>query len=790
MARELTPSRRQASIRCARRRLYRAGASYVRGARRLPGLARLQRVIRALLALTIVSTTARAQDVQCGDESAREVRSLNFVGNNTFSDEELSARVITTPSSFARRYFKIVGAKRCYPDVGLKPDVDALVAFYRNNGFYETRVDTVVTPVSPRVVDVTFRINEGRPLILDSLSITGLDSVPNPADITRDLQLRVGGRFGLSLLASDEDTIISRLRNDGYPRATIFPASSTHPSERRAEVELPVTTGVRARIGNIAVQSVGVTGGKPAIDSAVVLSLLGFGAHQWYSDRALAAAQQNLYNLGAYRHVGISIDTTYSHGDTVADVIVDLREDYMRAVTLEEGWATLDCFRINGQYTDKNFMNEAKHLEVTARLSKLGYGAPTQSNVTKNLCYRPYLDADSIASSKVNDHFGATMSFPTLFSYHWVPAYTVYTERVGEYKAYLRSTDFGFGFTATRDIAHNTPLQLGYNLEHGQTSAEPAILCAVFNRCTLEEQAQVERREVLAVASAAIQHTTVDNLVDPTRGYNTAAEIRYSAPFLASDPTLEFFKATVDGSWYKQIWSRGVFAARIRAGHIAGGSTAEGTRLPPPQERLYAGGATSVRGFQQNEVGALVYLLDRTQIDSVPLPDSTFAYVSKSRAIPQRSVPVGGNNLLVLNSELRIRDPFFPELLEYVPFVDAGQVWTTQVGTARFTFNQLQVTPGLGLRYFSPVGAIQLNVGYNPYTNRAGPAYFAQAPTATTVQAPLICVTAPGVTPVPISSRGGVLVQDIAACPDSFVPNQSKNFFSHLTLTLSIGTDF
>src|SRR5579872_2404382 len=223
MARELTPSRRQASIRCARRRLYRAGASYVRGARRLPGLARLQRVIRALLALTIVSTAARAQDVQCGDEGDREVRALNFVGNNTFSDDELSARVITTPSSFARRYFKIVGAKRCYPDVGLKPDVDALVAFYRSNGFYETRVDTVVTPVRPGMVDVTFRIHEGQPLILDSLSITGLDSVPNAADITRDLQLHVGGRFGLSLLASDEDTITSRLRNDGYPRALIFP---------------------------------------------------------------------------------------------------------------------------------------------------------------------------------------------------------------------------------------------------------------------------------------------------------------------------------------------------------------------------------------------------------------------------------------------------------------------------------------------------------------------------------------------------------------------------------------
>src|SRR5205814_3293099 len=95
-------------------------------------------------------------------------------------------------------------------------------------------------------------------------------------------------------------------------------------------------------------------------------------------------------------------------------------------------------------------------------------------------------------------------------------------------------------------------------------------------------------------------------------------------------------------------------------------------KLPPPQERLYAGGATSVRGFQQNELGPLVYLISHDNLDSMRITDTSYVLVAKPTAGAFRSIPVGGNLLFVANVELRVRDPFFPALLEYVPFLDAG----------------------------------------------------------------------------------------------------------------------
>src|SRR6185312_8086071 len=125
-----------------------------------------------------------------------------------------------------------------YPDVGLAPDVANLKTFYQNNGFYDTQVDTVVTPAPPPfAVDILFRINEGQPLTLDSLAITGLDSVASVDDIVHDLQLQKGGRFGQALLIADKDSITSRLRNAGYPHAEVFVASDIVKSEHRATAE-------------------------------------------------------------------------------------------------------------------------------------------------------------------------------------------------------------------------------------------------------------------------------------------------------------------------------------------------------------------------------------------------------------------------------------------------------------------------------------------------------------------------------------------------------------------------
>lgn len=743
----------------------------------------------ALFALIpVLAPAARGQDIECDRENEREVGAVKFVGNRTFSTDELSARVLTTASSFTRRHFRVIGARRCYPSTGLGPDVAALKQFYQNNGFYDTAVDTVVTRASNTAVDVTFRINEGAPIRLDSLRIEGLETVGDTAEILRDLQLRVGGRFGRDLLIADVDTIVKRLRNAGYPRADQFPSWTVNRREHRANVGIQVTTGPLAHFGAIDVTTVGAKGGSGEIDSGVVRGLIGIRTGQLYSARAMAEGTRNLYNLGVYRHVGLEVDTTWQHGDTVADVSVDLREDFIHQFDLNEGWATLDCFRVNSQFTNRNFLDKAQRLELTGRLSKIGFGDPTDFAATRALCRRHVLENDT-ASSVLNYYAGATLRRPTLFGTHWVPSYSAYTQRSGEYQAYLRTTYLGGEASATRELGRRVPFRAAYSMEYGNTIAPPAILCAIFRRCSQSERQDVQATRRLAITSGSIQWIRTNDPVEPTTGFVIGGEIRGSSPYFLSDPSVSFFKITADVSWYRQITRRLVFFTRVR-----GGATSLGNLLPP-QERLYAGGANSVRGFQQNELGPIVYLwtsFDTTQFRAdTDAVNSTVSYIAKPGATSSRRSPGGGNSLFVVNTELRIRDPFFPQLFEYVPFIDAGQVWTREPGTRQLNTQRAEITPGLGIRVFTPVGPIQLNAGYNPGKPRPGPAYFAAPVDRVSGQAPLLCVTGFGETPVPIKIRpGGQPEADDVVCPATFVPARSSNFFRRLTLTLSIGSGF
>jgi outer membrane protein assembly factor BamA len=752
---------------------------------------------------------ARVRAQECGEADDRQVRDLHFVGNNSFSANVLSAIVVTTPSSFAKRHFRVIGTERCYPADGLAPDTARIKVFYKNNGFYDTRVDTLVKVVGKGVVDVTFRISEGKPLLLDSLELAGLENVADSAKITKDLELKVGERVGQLQIVSDIATITQRLRDAGYPQAQIYKQFSTHLDEHRAEVRFEIVTGPRTRFGAIRVFSTSQLGGPPEMDSAVVRRLLGFSSGDRYSEAALTNAQRNLFNVGTFKHVDVGIDSLSgapdsaslrtakdSLADTLTDVRVELREDYMRQYEQDEGWATLDCFRINGQYTNKNFLDDAKRLDLTARLSKIGYGSPLATPTTRNLCYRPDLDQDSIASSKLNYYLGASVREPTLFGTHWVPAYTAYTERRGEYRAYLRTTYVGGDVSATRFIGEGMPLRIGYTLEYGKTEAQPAVLCALFFRCTLDEQDEFQRNLRLAIASVSLQRIRVDDRVEPTRGYIIGGELRGAAPVIGSDPSQQFGKATLDMSAYRALSKRVVLAVHVNGGVITAPSDSTGARLPPYQERLFAGGPNSVRGFSQNLLGPVVYLVDtsrfnRVNIESRPDGSVTESYVLRSaNSSVFRTQPVGGNAVFVFNAELRIRDPFFPNALQYVPFVDGGQVWSQIPNVNDFhLLRSILVTPGLGFRLSSPIGPIQISLGYNAHPNQPGPVYFASPPVGATGAAPLICVTPPGAPTVPVTiSANGTVTQ--AKCPATFAPASPSGFFSRLTKIFSIATTF
>ncbi|HEY7233746.1 MAG TPA: BamA/TamA family outer membrane protein [Gemmatimonadaceae bacterium] len=755
----------------------------------------------AVLALVAGPRAARAQDVEC-DPGDREVRALDFIGNHAFTDDELALRIVTTPSTWSRRNLRVFGTKRCLDPDELVRDKIRLQVLYHQAGYYNTKVDTSVTPDGPDQVHVVFVIDEGQPLRITRLTITGLDSVPHRDEILRGLWVAVGKPYDITRIGNDINTVLQRLRNSGYPRPDVLRNFETSTKDSlTAHVAIAFLPGPLAHIGSVDVKvEPNRAGKKQAISDRVVRKLVGIGVGDTFREQALIEAQRNLYQTGAYRYVEVApvIDTTRLAADSAMDLKVTLIEDYLRDLNTEFAWATLDCFRARAQIVDKDFLGGAQRLELTGQLSKIGWGMLDNDFTRHNLCLFNILKDDPFSITG-NYLVNATLRQPTLIGTWATPSFSVYSERRGEYKAYLRTTYVGGEASLLRALSSTGSLRLGYNVEYGKTEADPTLLCAAFSRCDSASIAQITTPLPLAVLSIAGARVRTNNPLNPSDGYVLRAESRNSATFFGSNPQLTFVKGVGDAAVYHPVRLGGVIAFRIRVGSIWGGADVGGAKQPPQQERLYAGGASSVRGFQQNELGSLLYVFDNgVTINPILAPNGTDTtavfFTFDSTAHDRRVVPVGGNTLFVANLDYRVQSPFLPQLLQFTFFTDVGTVWNRNTQTPFGGFRPLW-TPGVGLRIATPLGPIQVNAGYNPYPPVFGQALFTPPRNLAAEGFTGVYCAVPSNTPASVAPlshfTNGAWVQDAnVQCQPTFQPTPPKGWLQRLTFTFSIGPDF
>jgi outer membrane protein assembly factor BamA len=737
----------------------------------------------AFLSAFLVGRPILAQDINC-DRGDLEVMRLVFEGNRSFSDAELAKTIVTTPSAWARRYLRLpFSVKHCLDRAELPNDRARLIIFYRRRGYPKVAVDTVIKPLGAGAVEVRFRISEGPPQILRSFVLRGLDSVPNRGRISGNLRIREGGRFDRFVIDAVTDSIRERLHNNGYPRADAGNTFWVNDSTLSAWDTVTVTPGPLTRIGSIKVEVTPLGKKQQQISTKVVRRIMGLDSGRVFREREIIDAQRALYQTEAYQHVSITPD---SGTDSLATLYVNLAEAAMHSARIGAGYGTLDCFRITGEYTDYNFLHGARRLDLSARLSKIGIGRPL--NGAAGLC--PAAKKD-VFSDTLNYYVGATLRQPVFFGLRTVPTLTVYTQSVSEYNAYRRTTLIGGIASIVWRGLTRTPVNLTYSLDLGRTSAQPALFCAVFNLCEAAEREQIQRTQKLAVLSLSATRDNSNSLLSPTRGSVIRLEARNSSPEVLSSKDLQFNKFVGDASRYLSVGPSAVLALRVRGGTVFGRTFGSVTEFIPPQERLYAGGPTSVRGFTQNELGSLIYIA-RGYNTFLRNPSSTDTVVLASDSTYRRIVPVGGNSLLVGNLELRLRSPFLPELLQFTLFTDAGEVWNrgAQVQNVR-----LKVTPGVQVTAFSPVGPVRLAVGYNPYRRPRGPLYYE----ALNQGGALLCVSPNNdiptqfhhddpASPTTITNITQTIPQ--SGCPSTYQPPTDTRFRSKLTFSFAIGQAF
>ena len=642
------------------------------------------------------------------------VRQLDFAGNKSITAEVLRAAIVTTASTwFARnppfRYLGL-GEKRYLNEEEFRRDVIRLHVLYRRSGFPNAVVDTVVRRERESVF-IRFRITEGAPMVTSEIRVTGIDSLAPWLQriATLDLPLQEGDPFNRYLMQQSADSIERRLRDRGYPSATVFTGFEADRERLVARVNLEVDPSIRAVIGDVDV--VGVR----RIDTSLVRDLLVSRPGRRYSQDELLVSQQNLYQSDLFRYATVNIDSAefQADGDTVP-LLVQVNESRRRRIRGSLGYATEDCFRGGLGWTFRNFLGSNGHLlDLSTRVSKVGVGDPTDWGLAEGICSASA--NDSIGSSLLNYHVGATIRRPAFLNATTSLAVSVYTERRSEYLVYLRR-EAGTSITLRREqLRRRIPLSLTYNLNYGRTDATEVSFCASFNACTEDVVDLLKQNRVLGTLTGLATVPRINSLIDPSRGSLKSVEVTVSSRFLGSASFQEFVRGVADAAWYRQLTRDVVLSWHVRGGAIFAPEVDVATETGnfiPPEHRFYAGGPNDVRGFERNELGPVVYVVSKAEADTA---------AANGRPINPDSVEVsatGGNTLAVGNVELRVPSPVFGSRIRLAAFVDAGGAWQRPEGNP-----VIRVTPGVGLRVATPLGPLRFDVAYNPYRLQAGPLF-------------------------------------------------------------------
>jgi len=666
------------------------------------------RQLRALR-LTLLVAVLAAAPLAAQQEQQRVVRGLSFEGNHAIDDYTLRAAIATTNSSaFATKWYlrwiRFLGEKRYFNELEFRRDVVRLLLLYRQSGYMNAVIDTLVRREG-RDAYIKFRIYEGDPVQLAELHVVGLDSILDVQRLQRDLPLHVGDPFNRALFQASADTIVSRLKNLGYPYADILRNYDVDVAALRAVATLEALPGPRMRVGQVLIT------GAEKVDTGTVRRMLSVRAGDWFRQDQLYLTQRDLYGLGMFRSVNVVLaDTTPPPGDSTVRVVVHVAEAPRHRIRLGAGYGSLDCFRVQSGWTAYDFLGGARSLDVTGQLSKIGVGVPTNANFKDNVCR--FLRSDS-TSDTLNYNATVTLRQPAFLSPRHTASFAVFAERRSEFKAYTRQA-VGANVAVTFNARRDVPVTVGYGYSVGRTTADAVVYCQRFLLCNESDQVFLANRRPFAAITISGVRARVNSVLDPSAGSVTQVTLVHASRYVLSDTLYEFNRGELEVSKYYALSRRSVLAWRVRGGTILPQRLSllgQSVKFVPPDQRFYAGGPNSVRGFARNELGPRVYVSDSLEVSGT---DTTYKNIQAS--------PTGGNTVFTANLELRVPSPIFPDRVRLGLFVDVGQVW--ERGDTGTTVSGLRVTPGLGLRFITPLGPVRLDAAYNGYPHEPGKLYF------------------------------------------------------------------
>jgi outer membrane protein assembly factor BamA len=649
-------------------------------------------------------------DVKLGPR--REVKSVELAGNHYFSDDVIKLRLSVEKASLLLRYGR-------YSQALADADADTIEALYQSNGFSNVSVTPVVKTIGKgsgnkvEELAVTYQIDEGKQDLIGEYEITGNKKV---ALITLEplLTTEAGQPYSSTTIMGDRDSILTYYYSHGFDHATVKLAQKPESGKpNRIDVTLQVTEGDQIFVDRVLVSGLHYT--RPSTVAPHILMKPGEPLNQ----SALLETQRQLYDLTLFNEVNTAVENP--RGDELhKNVLVQFTEakrwdlSYGVGFQAQTGNPSTSC--PNPVSLIQLGINPSSYEANCGPNGKTGASALVLFDLSRiNLWGRNQSITLRTQYGSLEQSATTIYSFPHLFG--------------------RKSLDFSLsgGYTSAQDVTTYAASRLEGTVRFTQRINLPNTMFYQFTYRRVKvdpNSVQVSPNEIPLVSEPVrvggpgftwIRDTRRPTPLDAVAGTYTSLEE------FATDNVFEsqanFNRLDLSNSSYYQLGKRHyVLARNTRFGYERAFGEDRYEYIPLP-ERLYAGGAQSLRAYSINSAGPR---------------DSLTGF------------PVGGAGVFVNSGELRFPNPnlpYFGTTLGFVLFHDMGNVFnnssdiwpsvfrikqphswtcrdlnpdhqktvtrsssTNDTGTCDFNYFTHDV--GLGLRYHTPIGPIRLDFSY------------------------------------------------------------------------------
>ena len=570
----------------------------------------------------------------------RKIRSIVIEGNQNISDDEIR-KYMTTKTAF---FFIRNGS---YNQEKFDSDLDRIRMLYRSKGFLDAKVTSKIdTSKDGGNLYITVIINEGERYLVGQMLVGGNLSFPE-AQVREKIKIRPGDPFDYNQIKDDVENIRTFYYDYGYMDADVDLRHKYNATDDRMNLDFKVDSHDVIYVGKI-----NIIGNTKTKDKVVRREMRVYPGEK-YDGKKLKKSKQRIYNLGFFEDV--YLETIPTATPNVKDLNVTVKETKTGELSFGGGYSSVDAFIGFAQVKQKNF-------------DILNF--PTFTGGGQDLTIR-----GEIGSTRTN--YFVSWTDPWVFDLPLLFGADLYREE------HDRDSTSGWDYDEMRmggslrlgkEITDEWTTGLIYNLEQVKISDIP------------DDASQDLKDETgtnyLSRLTWNLQYDSRDNKYSPKKGWLIGYMLENAGGLLGGDK--DFIKTSGVVTYYHSFFEVIVLELKARAGVVKEYGNSD---TVPIYERLFAGGATTIRGYKQRAVGP--------------------------RDSDDNNVAIGGRARVIGNAEINF--PIFKNLIKGAVFYDIGTV-TAKISDITKT-GDYKAGAGIGVRVKTPIGPVKLDWGYPLNTN-------------------------------------------------------------------------